>query len=381
MDGLVFGWRTAILALVVAQLLAIACGLSRTLANHVANRTLAALLVVLAGVLTPWMIGFAGFYDRWRWLTFAPFAITLAVAPLSWLYVRALIDGRWPDARWRHLIPAALQATYLISGFLLPIAAKQRWADASMAVAAATTGIGTVIGIAAYGTASLRSLARYRLRLAAERSDDARFAAPWLSRAIGASFALLPIWAIYAVWDAIAPLGYFRLMGLHVAIATFALYLAIEGWRHAALPFPHFVDAPTPAVPMRDWQAIGEDWADRVRTAGWASDPDLSLASLARHLGTNKAYLSRALNDGLGTSFSSFINDIRSQSVAAAVRAGDRRGLLDLALEAGFASKASFNRAFAKSLSMSPSQYRRSVSNPEPARALPAIRDRNEAGS
>ena len=96
MEGLTFGWRSATLTLVIVQLLVLAAALTRPLANRVANRTLAALLVVLAGIVTPWAIGFAGLYDRWRWLTFAPFQITLAVAPLLWLYVGALTTGRWP---------------------------------------------------------------------------------------------------------------------------------------------------------------------------------------------------------------------------------------------------------------------------------------------
>lgn len=93
-DGLSFGWRTAVLTLAAVQLLTIALGLTRTLANRVANQTLAMLLIVLVGVLLPWLIGFAGFYDRWRWLTFAPFQITLAVAPLIWLYAHALVTGQ-----------------------------------------------------------------------------------------------------------------------------------------------------------------------------------------------------------------------------------------------------------------------------------------------
>ena len=80
LDGLSFGWRTAVLTVAVIQLIAIAAVLCRVFVNRVANRTLAALLIVLAGILMPWLIGFAGFYDRWRWLTFAPFQITLAVA-------------------------------------------------------------------------------------------------------------------------------------------------------------------------------------------------------------------------------------------------------------------------------------------------------------
>ena len=83
MEGLVFGWRSAVLAVAFAQLLALAVALARTWRNRRANRTLAALLVVLAGMITPWMIGFAGFYDKWRELSFVPVAIGLDVAELD----------------------------------------------------------------------------------------------------------------------------------------------------------------------------------------------------------------------------------------------------------------------------------------------------------
>ncbi len=359
-----FGWRTAVLTVAIMQTLAIAVALTRPIVNRHANRTLALLLLVLAGIVTPWAIGFAGFYDRWRWLTFAPFAITLAVAPLLWLYATALVDRRWPSRAWCHLLPAAAQFLFLAAGFLLPMPLKEAWADRAMPTYGVIAGIGTVAGLAWYGLASLRLLRRYRESLAGQRSDDTRFAAAWLSRAIGAALVLLPIWATYAVWDAIAPLGYINLMGLHLAIAAFALYLAVEGWRHAALRFPVLDDTPAEPIPARDWKVLGEEWAARVRAEGWARDPDLSLATMARHLGTNTSYLSRALNEGLGTGFSAFVNAIRSETVAAALRAGDRRPVLDLALDAGFASKASFNRAFQARFGQSPTAYRR-VSHPE----------------
>ncbi len=359
MPGLIFGWRTALLTVAIVQLLVIAAALTRPIANRRANRTLAILLVVLAGILMPWAIGFAGFYDAWRWLTFAPFAITLAVAPMLWRYVTAIVDGAWPRRAGWHLVPPALQLAFLTSGFLLPQGAKDRWADTAMGPYTIVTDAGTVAGLILYGVAGLRLLRRYRLRLAAQRSDDARFASLWLSRAIAATLVLLPVWAGYALWDAVAPLGYRRLMGLYVAIAAFALYLAIEGWRHAALPFPALDSIPPGLPPARDWRAAGEQWAAQTRAGGWASDPGLSLARLARHLGTNTSYLSRALNDGLGIGFSAFVNQLRSETVAAALRAGDRRDMLDIAFDAGFASKASFNRAFRTAFGQSPSAYRR----------------------
>lgn len=363
MEGLVFGWRSATLTVVIVQLVMLAAALTRPLANRVANRTLAALLVVLAGIVTPWAIGFAGLYDRWRWLTFAPFQITLAVAPLLWLYATALTTGRWPARGWRHLMPAGVQFAYLFASFLLPLPLKDRWADISYAAVGRTTDLLTDVGLAVYGLAGLRLLRRYRILLADQRSDDARFAGRWLARALVAAALLLPIWAGYVSWDAVDPLGYKGLMGQYLAIAAFALFLGIEGWRHAALPFPHLAAvAPEPA-PRRDWRAQGEAWAVVVETQGWARDPELTLPTLARRLGTNSSYVSRALNDGLGQSFSAFVNGLRSRSVAAAIDAGDTRPLLDLALDAGFASKASFNRAFRTSFGQSPSAYRRASSH------------------
>jgi AraC-like DNA-binding protein len=113
-------------------------------------------------------------------------------------------------------------------------------------------------------------------------------------------------------------------------------------------------------APARDWRGLGEDWAARTRAARWYQDPELSLASLARLLGTNTTHLSRAINEGLGMNFSSFIAKLRCDHVAAALRAGGEGDLLELALEAGFGSKASFNRAFQAVHGQSPSSYRRS---------------------
>ncbi len=362
-NGLTFGWRTAVLAVAFVQLLALASALCRVLANRVANRTLAALLIVLAGILMPWLIGFAGFYDRWRWLTFAPFQITLAVAPLIWLYAQALVHGRWPPNGWRHLIPAMVQAVFLTASFLLPMPLKDRWSDVIHQPYSIAADLATIVGLGWYGIAGLRMLGTYRTLLATQRSDDHRFASRWLSRAIGATLLLLPVWAVYGLWDAIAPIGYVGLMGLYVAIAAFALYLGIEGWRHAALPFPHLDDLAVPdaASPPRDWRALGEQWAAMVAAEQWHLDPDLSLAILAQRLGTNTSHLSRAVNEGLGLNFSSFIARMRAQTVAEALRGGSKADLLDLALDAGFSSKASFNRAFLVTFGQTPSAYRRDV--------------------
>jgi hypothetical protein len=213
-DGLVFGWRTALLSVAFVQLLVLAAALIRPMRNIVANRTLAALLVVLAGMITPWMIGFAGFYDKWQWLSFAPFAISLAIAPLTFLYVQALVRAAWPARGWLHLVPAGVQFLYLSGAFVvLRQPFKNEWLATAGPAYELICSAGVVIGLGAYGAASRASIRHYRERLSAQRSDDHRFALAWLERAIGALFVLLAVWAIYGVRDLIDPLGYRGLMG------------------------------------------------------------------------------------------------------------------------------------------------------------------------
>lgn len=366
-NGLAFGWRTAVLAVAFVQLVLLATALARQTRNRPANRTLAALLVILAGMITPWMIGFAGFYDRWRWLSFAPFAISLAIAPLAYLYIYALILGRWPRDGWRHLVPAAIQFTYLGGAFvLLRQPFKNDWLGLSAPAYDIVTGMGVVAGLVAYGVAGWSLIQRYGAWLPRQRSDDHRFALAWLSRAVAALFVLLAVWTGYGVTDLIQPLGYAGLMGLYLGIATIALFIGIEGWRHAALPFPGMVEAEPPTPSLTDWKSRADDWAERVRRERLYADPELSVASLARALGTNTAYISRAFNEGLGENFSAFINRLRSDEVAARLRDGTGGDLLDLALDCGFSSKASFNRAFRAAFDCSPSEYRRAHgSNPK----------------
>jgi AraC-like DNA-binding protein len=123
--------------------------------------------------------------------------------------------------------------------------------------------------------------------------------------------------------------------------------------------------APAPAADARDWEAQGRAWAAIIREQQWARDPDVNLAGLARLLGTNSSYLSRAINSGAGENFSSFIARLRAEAVAARLTASDPADLLTIALEEGFGSKASFNRAFAAAFGCAPSVYRHRVSKHE----------------
>lgn len=103
--------------------------------NRAANRLLAALIGVLALYTAPYIIGYAGYYDAFPWLSFAPYNLSLAAGPLLYLYLRCLLaGGAQLPPRWAlHLIPAALQLLYYSAIFIQPLAFKNHW-DAAVHV-------------------------------------------------------------------------------------------------------------------------------------------------------------------------------------------------------------------------------------------------------
>ena len=92
-------------------------------------------------------------------------------------------------------------------------------------------------------------------------------------------------------------------------------------------------------------------------------DPKLTLKTLAAQLEVNINDLSQAFNTGLGRSFSDVINGERVAHVQRLMKDPEyaHLSLLGQALESGFNSKATFNRAFKRHTGMSPTQYKRSI--------------------
>ena len=365
-----FGWRPALLGLMVVEIAILALAVGGAPTRRTANCLLAAALLVLAGLLIPYAIGFAGAYDLWRGLTFAPFAIPLAFGPLLYAYAHSLEAGRLPRRMSWHMVPALAQLIYFGACFLLPLDLKWFWyTGGHRAMVSPILEVLAVASLGAYAWAIGRVLRDYRRRLADARSDDDLFSARWLGRVRAAIVFGLLVEVAFWLWSALTGgINYFQQTGLYFALGALGLYLGVSGWRHAGLPeVVVHADMPVAEEPARvapDWGAIAADLAARTRAEGWWREPALTLPRLARCLGTNSGRLSRAINLGLGVNFSAFINGLRAEAVAEALAAHPDADLLDLAFEMGFASKASFNRAFQARYGLPPSRYRQQVSDP-----------------
>ncbi|HST44825.1 MAG TPA: helix-turn-helix domain-containing protein [Luteimonas sp.] len=356
-------WSTTLAAgMVFGALVALLLAVSRR--NAIANRLLAGVIMVIVLKLGPYVLGFAGFFDAYPWLSFVPLSFGLALGPLLYLHVVRLTSGRLPPRWGWHLLPAALQFGYYLVMFAQPLAVKNAWADRVDApwIDPAETWL-ELASLLSYLALSLRQHRRYQAWLDATLSNRDQFRIQGLRNVLVLMAVILPLWAAYEAASALLQFDYFQRMPLYVALTALVTWLGLEGWRNAdlAYPQPAAVDdtrpAATPPVP-RDWSIEGRQWRLQLQAAGWWRDPDLSLDRLARYLGTNTSYLSRAFNEGLGQTFNAVVNGLRVEAVQARLSEDASGDLLALAQWAGFNSKSSFNRWFKAQAGVAPSEYR-----------------------
>lgn len=89
-------------------------------------------------------------------------------------------------------------------------------------------------------------------------------------------------------------------------------------------------------------------------------NPDLTLDKVAEELNLSKSHLSRIINKEMGTTFPEYMNELRVKEAQFYLRHPDfgNYTLVAIGLEAGFASKTSFNNTFKKVTGMTPSEYK-----------------------
>ncbi len=107
-------------------------------------------------------------------------------------------------------------------------------------------------------------------------------------------------------------------------------------------------------------------WLKKAMETGlYYQDAELSLSSLAKSLGIHPHELSRIINLALNKNFHEFINEYRIREVTRKMKNPDnaRLTLLGIAFDAGFNSKATFNRTFKQIIGKNPAEYMSDLKN------------------
>jgi AraC-like DNA-binding protein len=136
-------------------------------------------------------------------------------------------------------------------------------------------------------------------------------------------------------------------------------------------PVPASVPSPTTEpAPAYARARLAEDDAAaleaRIRTAMSEKQlyrrGGLTLGELADEVAATPHEVSQVLSTRLGRNFYTFINEHRIEHVKTELGRSDRP-VLDVAFEAGFQSKSTFNSAFRKATGMTPSEFRQRPTN------------------
>jgi len=99
---------------------------------------------------------------------------------------------------------------------------------------------------------------------------------------------------------------------------------------------------------------------ERIEEQGLYRDSELTLSRLAEATGLSTHHLSEVLNQYEGKNFYHFINSYRIAYVCDSLKKQSPDKIIDIAMDAGFASKSTFNSIFKKFVGVTPSQYRQS---------------------
>ena len=363
------GWRSAAMLAVCMPLLMAALLLLTRRVEQQANFWLALLLI--AGIIAqvPQMIGFANAYDVWPGLTFAPFNVELYIGPLIYLHgYRLMQDGPLGWRKWL-IVPGLLQTLYYIWAFTMLGDYKAKWAYTGSVHSPYIQPVETLLGVGFMIIAIVavfRLMQRYNNFLTATQSAAIEFRPDWLRYLL---FAIIGAGLIFASLE-IAPLfienvSYVAEFPAQLLLTAIIAWLGFEAVARTNTEFPKMpthggsgkqIDV---SVETKDWTQEGITLKQRVIDGGWYLEPRLSIGDLARRMGSNETYISRTLNQGLDQSFNTFINALRVDC-AKSLMADDTLGMLEIAYESGFNSKATFNRVFRTIAGMTPSAFKKS---------------------
>jgi len=358
--------------------------------NRTANRLLAALIAAFTIYLASSVYYATGLIRVYPHFFGISYHMPWIFGPLVYLYAVAASDRSWRFERRHllHFVPVAISITVTARYYFMSGAEKIAMYDGLVVGNVPTTVMAIdpfkfVSGIA-YSAATFIYLRKHRRRIEDSYSNTERVNLSWLFwLAVAAAF----IWTMATsthVMLAGAPVRD-EFVTLAIALLVYAIgYMGLrqpEIFRYETaehpVPMPASLVSTTAALtppiargaPRYERSGLGDDEAVQLgealhrlmdRDRPW-TDSELTLADLATRLETTPHKLSEVLNGQIGKTFYDFVNGYRVRDVQRRIAAGEAgtRKMLALALDAGFASKSTFNQAFKKHTNQTPSDFSR----------------------
>ncbi len=351
-------------------------------------------LVALAFQIWMYMLGFGGIEIFWKELNFFPRTLSFLLPPLFYFYLRAQFDTEFqfrPRDAW-HVLPFAINSLYRLLVFAQGPAFVQDW---EMTIH--NNGIDDLEFIGGnvqhflYLYWSFQLYRAYRGWTKTQFSDIEQVSFRWFRNFLVALAVMLVINLTVTLIDLWLDLDFWHDWWGNLVGVVLIYYVSIQGYAQTQMANRlHFnpeqdsitgsiraqpqtlvttgtdVGEPVPVIGTTPAKTTLPDLPERLAhlLTYMASekphlDADLSLTDLARRLHTNSVILSQVINTGTGQNFNDFVNRYRVDEFKQQIRdpANAHLSFLGLALDCGFNSKATFNRAFKKFTGGSPKEF------------------------
>ncbi len=332
--------------------------------RHARNLPLVLLVLVFSlrlGTIPSWR---AEVLTAWPWLWLLTTPLPLLFGPLLWLYTRRLAFPARPSSprAFLHCIP------YLIELVLITITVYGMPAETYREFVASVFAGNPPLWLPLRNGLKVLVNIIYVVLTARITFDGKSDSMPESLRAWFKVLVILPAATLlFYAFVAISPAATARLASGAPApfiILSGLMALLIYGISFLVLAAPQGLSEHGIV-----WIAKGESPVDAEESASLASaaeeklmagayrNPDLHLKNLADQIGVHPNRLSAAINRQRGCSFNRLINQLRMEEFLRLAEKNNGHSLLDLALDAGFPSKSTFNRVFKEATGMSPSAY------------------------
>jgi AraC-like DNA-binding protein len=369
------------------------------------DKWLAVFLVCCILYIAPWMLGFAGWYDNQPYrdiLFYVPMQHLYFIGPVIFFYVQSLLNPSYRvcGKQWLHLLPGALYMLYCIVVFITDkVVLKQYYflateADPDFDLWYQVTGF---LSMLIYFFVSIRYFGLYRKLMLQVVSYADVLLFKWVRNFLYAFFIMLLIRILFYAGSFMPAFQTMRYIGPWWEYFSFAIifyYIAITGYANSIetkVPFKLnllsykpslLLTSPSAAAAEKNFAEDAEiieitntktakkedtdllnEWKPKIETLlkndKAYEDPELSLTQVAKQLQTNPSLISKVINQGFQLNFNDFINQYRIDAIRQKLKAGEQKTqtLLGIAYDCGFNSKATFNRAFKKSLGFSPKEW------------------------
>lgn len=335
--------------------------------------------------IAPFMFGYAGWYSKEIYrniLFYTPFQQLFLLAPVLYFYFKTLLDKSFNFSAkdYIHFLPATLYLIYSIIVFLTDKVILNEYyfyADGKDKDFSTWYQITGFFSLTFYLIQSLKTYNEYKTITynIVSFADSVMFR--WAKRFLIAFLLLITIRIVFFVanpeWDQFGKKFWY-----YVCFSVLFYYVSISGYTNSVLSTTSFRDSTRnfeDDSKLNDEETINDkntiktemadldSWKEKIESLMLVDkmyeNPELVISDLSNRLGTHSKKISQVINEGFEMNFNDFVNHYRTKALITKIEEGEHniQTLLGLALDCGFNSKSTFNRAFRRATNLSPKEY------------------------